>query len=500
MVNYFIPSNTDPTGRQVLINRETSVTGCNVCYTIVGGQEGILIVEGEIDILLAGLGAVRHSTQDSTIVGVKILNILRAEEEITEEIVPPLAVSGTGTPTVATPTPAPTPTYLPWSVTIPAKHSRNLGSATSELFISKTKSILSPVVRRDISITFPNRRSMPVNNIGRKFYIHVWSSPVGTASEQLPNRICNIDIGGRGSRYCYPLSGNGIGIFDTAGDFPLAELIGMNLYILFDMENLVTSHMLELYTYIVTEAVRLYGMSREDRLALELDTQSKSDSLNVVRYMETMKRYNQTSLSDIKDKLSRCEERKVELIRDLTRMNREINNYTRIMLSNDEIQNKDLSKYQEEFNQLLKIPKVLKVMVSGNTIKAFTDTIYALDDRTNKWHEIGKFCIEIYLDGYNNGIRFFNLSRKVGGYRGRMQAPHVYNDGHACLGNQEEVVSSLIAAGEVAALVMVGINILGSANTKDAAGSHVYDWPEVLDPAAVGLPVLKPVEEEDGDG
>jgi len=135
-----------------------------------------------------------------------------------------------------------------------------------------------------------------------------------------------------------------------------------------------------------------------------------------------------------------------------------------------------ITAYAQEFDKLLEVPKILDVRVSDGVIKVFTDTLYCIDSRTGKRHEIGAFRIEINPE-LEVPVRWHNLTRKVDGYSRGMNAPHVHPDGKACLGNMAEVIPQLVADYEFAALAMVCIQFVESANVDDSAGKHINKWP-----------------------
>jgi hypothetical protein len=138
----------------------------------------------------------------------------------------------------------------------------------------------------------------------------------------------------------------------------------------------------------------------------------------------------------------------------------------------------ELAKYGQEYDKLLVIPKVRDVQVAPGVVKVFTDTLYCVDPRSGKRHEIGAFRIEIYRDGQNGGVRWFNLTRRIDAYRDDMYAPHVFSDGKACLGNTQDIFPELIGNYEFAAAAMVAIQFVESVNVDDSAGKYVNRWPE----------------------
>jgi len=133
-----------------------------------------------------------------------------------------------------------------------------------------------------------------------------------------------------------------------------------------------------------------------------------------------------------------------------------------------------------EFDKILEIPKITKVEVDASgKLYAYTTTIYCTNPETKIEHEIGAFCIEIDAneEDYDNALRMKNLTRTVNGYDPGMHAPHVFSEGHPCLGSIEDVVPDLLSNYEYAALIMVVIQFLESVNPNDDAGQHITEWP-----------------------
>jgi len=154
----------------------------------------------------------------------------------------------------------------------------------------------------------------------------------------------------------------------------------------------------------------------------------------------------------------------------LVRKIREQNGHQRKLQQMTSSRSDAVEAYGKEFDRLLEVPKVRDVRVRDGVVQVFTDTLYCDDPRTTTTHEIGHFRIEFQPNGT---VRWVNLDRQVN----NMQAPHVFPDGTACLGNMHEVIPELVANYEYAALVMVCIQFVESVNVDDSAGTRINDWP-----------------------
>lgn len=132
-----------------------------------------------------------------------------------------------------------------------------------------------------------------------------------------------------------------------------------------------------------------------------------------------------------------------------------------------------------EYDKLVSLPKVRDVQVADGVIKVFTDTLCCVDDRTGKIHEVGAFRIDVFTNGSNDGVRWINLTRKIGD----MNAPHVNSEGKACFGTSATGFAEFLAAQEYALVALYAINFVESVNTADTWGAKISNWPVVEKPA-----------------
>lgn len=137
-----------------------------------------------------------------------------------------------------------------------------------------------------------------------------------------------------------------------------------------------------------------------------------------------------------------------------------------------EIGDKAKEKFAKEFDALVAMPKVTRVMVNEQLIEVHTDTLYCTDPRSKVEHEIGKMRIVI---NYEKGsLLIFNKTRQVGSHH----APHVFSGGSLCAGNIEGTLRELFKSYEYAAIAQVAIQFVESVNVNDGAGQNIDHWPE----------------------
>ena len=132
--------------------------------------------------------------------------------------------------------------------------------------------------------------------------------------------------------------------------------------------------------------------------------------------------------------------------------------------------------FGREFDKLRSMKKVIKVEVGSSNIVIYTKTLYCKHPNTKRIHEIGKFKITIPTTN-GGSVKWENLTRRVDGHQSKQMAPHIWEDGSACLGNTQQVFPELIAQYEFSTVAMIAIEFVESVNISDGAGKHLGNWP-----------------------
>jgi len=130
----------------------------------------------------------------------------------------------------------------------------------------------------------------------------------------------------------------------------------------------------------------------------------------------------------------------------------------------------------EQFERLLAVPHVKAVRVTTGAILVYTDTICATDARTGLRHELGEFLIVIRTDGVDDGVRWFNSTRRVRTIHTGMNAPRVYADGTCCVDEIKETLLELIAQFEFATVAELAIQFVETL-ANDELSKHIDRWP-----------------------
>lgn len=135
----------------------------------------------------------------------------------------------------------------------------------------------------------------------------------------------------------------------------------------------------------------------------------------------------------------------------------------------------------KQVEELRRMPIITGLDITKNNDGHYIFTIttamlHCVDPRSKVEHEIGRFMIN--LNFTRSHVRWFNMDHVMTTPAGNnMQAPHIFNDGHACLGSWSETVSEMMAQGNLAIAVTGAIAIVESVNVADSAGQYISSWP-----------------------
>lgn len=341
------------------------------------------------------------------------------------------------------------------------------------------REILLPIIGRDISVTGRTKQTFRPVDSPSQFRIRFWSAAKDGSTRTVPSTLWGISTRRRNDESFLP-SGLGIPIADPETGWAVAELLNDYLYIHYDLSNDDTADTRSILRRLFEEVAQAMQESAEAREArLEAYRAAAREAARKL-YLEKCLERHQKLLSDQEYKVSEKTGKVEDLRRALTELIRETLQEERILEAMRRIDDNH-ALYEQEYNSLLTITEVADVQMHGNALHIFTNVIYCTDPRDNKVHELGKYRIEIYLRGT---VRWFNLDGPKKGYDGyKFQAPHVREDGSACLGRMEEVFPDLIARGEFSVAAQVAIAFLQALNVTDPTENwgptNIHSWPVV---------------------
>jgi hypothetical protein len=293
---------------------------------------------------------------------------------------------------------------------------------------------------------------------GKQFEIVLWSSPLGFIQEAAPRELFGIPVGHVDAAFAP--SGAGLPVADSAG-FLIAELVEETLFVHFDlMRNGTLQEALTFARLLraVANAYRNRARGVEEGLP-QARAQYVSACLDLVVPLTT---------GGANCDREAMASRQAELHALLCRARSEEQELFRFEAAPD-------GELGQEFDRLLELASVIDVKVSDGVLTVTTDLIYCRNPITNIMLEIGAFDILIPTEG--GEIRWFNRTRRVTGYKEGMNAPHVFPEGNACLGNVKDLMPRLIAQRDFASVVQVAIAFVESVNVDDHAGKHIGNWP-----------------------
>lgn len=353
----------------------------------------------------------------------------------------------------------------------------NWDGKDSNAFKKITERILLPIIKKNITISVPHGCTISPKTGDDHFYIWIWSSPEGKRYDSVPEKMWERNVACRDDGFLP--SGQGISIEDKDTGWTVAEIVGDNLYIHHDICHYGKDSEKEIFSIILEKVVEELTLSEEEKEEKVKERIQKSLELSRKLYIKECSKRFQKTLQYTKEKISGGESAVKKLQKDLVRNIREVVEAYKRLNQLQLCENSELDEYGLEFDKLRTVKGVKDVLVGDGVIKIFTNTLYCTDPRTNILHEIGTFRIEIYTDGSGDAVRWFNLTRQVRGYDDRkMQAPHVFPEGKACMGNTKEIFPELIANYEFAAVAMVAIQFVESVNVHDDAGKFIDRWPK----------------------
>lgn len=320
---------------------------------------------------------------------------------------------------------------------------------SERLMVSLCEDLLLRRVGTDIEVTCAGRPFEPVDD--GKFHVFVASAVEKEKLQARPDSIFGHAVGSSSPCQSFIPSAHGEPIVDEETGFVVGELFGRNLYM---FENLTGRG-----TFKDAMVAARFLLAARKRLA--------GESGNIVERQfvrDCIKQFESTewvpgSLVEVRRNLRNM----------LIQAQKNENNYYRPDLGADQL--------GEEFDQLVKSPKVKDVTVTGGTLAVCTKTLYCTDPRNGNIHEIGAFKIRFDLSKCN--VNWENLTRRIDGGVLSMHGPHIDSSGRGCLGNTTDVFPELIRKRELVSAVELAIAFVETVAPDDPWGKQIGNWPRV---------------------
>lgn len=219
-----------------------------------------------------------------------------------------------------------------------------------------------------------------------------------------------------------------------------------------------------------------------EALNMEIDMEDirRKSFVNSFRNM-TMKKF-----TEAETKIGDLSEVKSNLIEKLNSTIVSIEQWNLLISQKDSIVSDIENKLNQSIIDIKQIPKVKDVEYGDNgELVVYTTMLDCVSDKTGDVYEIGEFEIHLNLNILNSGggtdgnsyIKWFNQTHKIDGYSENMNAPHVYADGRACMGNASVPMVELLTSMELVAAIGFAISFVENANESDEAGKYLANWP-----------------------
>ncbi len=352
-------------------------------------------------------------------------------------------------------------------------------------YVAVAQEVLVPAIRRDVIIEASGGNhcaATPYTEV-EPLRICIWSGPIANRDYGTPERMWGISVDDDGS-YSFGPASQGISITAPDVDGPVAQLVGLTLYIFHNNYDYASEDELKIFRRICEEAaIELTMLERQRTQHRRRLVPALSRATRRQTYIERNRTRGRNFTDQLDQEAQTLQQKVAELQTALTSSLRrlaEIRTQKEVMRTHA-VENSE-KLYGSEFDQLSTIDRVARVDTTEEALQITTHTLHCQNPNTGNVHVLGRYRIDILLRGEEererDSILMFNLDRRVEqGSHGNMHAPHVFGDGGACFGNIEESVSDLYANCEYVALVCLLICFLQSVNVEDSAGSYIVNWP-----------------------
>jgi len=351
-------------------------------------------------------------------------------------------------------------------------------------FKRATEEILLPVINRKTIVHFSNICQIPLSN--GCFHIFVWSAAMGgSGPAKVPNKLFGLTTNNTHDWNCFKFTDTGIGITDGQSDYILAEIIGDNLYIHLPIFISDITKGVDIYRKILEQTVVELTLPDQERQQRDLQLAKDRQQRQLKFYVEACRQQYKMFIRKIEANLADQESTQVNLQKQLIAIIRNADDSRRQLLQIKQREQSDVAIFEAEYNKLVSLDGVESVRASEDMVIIDTGHIYITTKVPNGGQkkvtfDIGKFRIEIYLNGQDGGIKFFNTTRKGTGDDFNIQHPHINKNGIPCLGNIKEIIAQLIAEYQFAAIALLALEYLETVNFDDGAGSNIVKhWPIV---------------------
>lgn len=331
-------------------------------------------------------------------------------------------------------------------------------------FAEIAEEILLPAVRKNIVINVLHDETAEPEDDG-KFHIFIFSSPEGSSYLSAPETIWGIDVDCQSDSFAP--SGRGIAIAEDGG-YEIAELVkGDNLYIHYALADEGTEDERMIFRRVCQETLGLINASLEK--GKELEEKQAAESRE--RYVGLCANQIDTAVADAQKAIENSQSTIIECQGKIVKAVRTIDEKKRIVRALEESGLDKKAGFGKEFDALLKVKGIKRVLVANNKIQAYTEPMRIKYE--GKTYDIGEFRIDINVG--SGRVKCHNLTRDVGG----MYHPHIGNDGDACFGSISDNIAQLHGDYQFSILVQLILQYLQTVNPNEAGS--ISAWPLAIE-------------------
>jgi len=319
------------------------------------------------------------------------------------------------------------------------------------------------------------------------FRVHVWYSATGTYEDGRDIRtrfIFGFDTT-RTDWSWYAPSHRGVILSDPESGSPVAEIIGNNVYIFPPISYASTRNGLKIFRRILEEVAAELSLSPEQRaerdrqrVEVEKEKVAREHVQTRVAYIELCKQRLSKVVEEARQRVAKSEGVLEETQTSIVSTHRELAGSRKKLEQLRQIKEAEDQRFAQEFDRICAIPQVEDVLMrNGRIMQIMTSVLTCTDPSTGKIYELGKFRIEIPVNGGN--IHWFNLTRQIDGLEVGMHSPVVDANGCTILINAIQAFPELIANYEIATAVQLALQVPGSIDPGEEHAKHLDKWPLV---------------------
>ncbi len=333
---------------------------------------------------------------------------------------------------------------------------------------ARVAEVLLEVLGKKVCLRVPHGNWTEVRTDG-VFYIHFWSSPQGTKVLPPPPTIWGQPVPLKKDK-CFAPSGQGTPIIDSETSFCVAELVGDNLFVHYDMVHFGSEEELIMFARLVEEVCFLFPSNLPEDLQAQFLTRTEDP------FVELMMGRPLNELDQLREEIEAHSE-------EAARIERVISHHLQFLLKKQEELKEldqasdDAGEYAGEYALLSANALIDQLWVWGSLIHILTPMITVEEEGVV--YEMGRYFIVARLGQEAKYIRFYNLEHRRDGIEDAMHHPHVYGGGNACYGDAENALNDALSSLQLFQVIYQLVSFLASVNTDDKAGKFVSRWPVV---------------------